>query len=115
MNYKQEAIAKLAQQIKLEGFRVFIAKSGTYGIFCNREGTRVTSFQCDLSGISYFGNYVTDQPRRTGTGWKARQGAFADINAEYPPPWATNDAKWSFKTLEQMQKDYAASSCYVEL
>lgn len=61
MNYKQEAIAKLAQQIKHEGFRVFIAKSGTYGIFCNK------------------------------------------------------DAKWSFKTLEQMQKDYAASSYFVEL
>lgn len=115
MNYKQEAIAKLAQQIKHEGFRVFIAKSGTYGIFCNREGTRVTSFQYDISGIRYFGNYVTDQPRRTGTGWEARQGAFADINAEYPQPWMTNDAKWSFKTLKQMQKDYAASSCYVEL
>lgn len=115
MNYKQEAIAKLTQQIKHEGFRVFIAKSGTYGIFCNKEGTRVTSFQYDISGIRYFGNYVTDQPKRTGDGWEALHGSFADINTEYPPSWATKDAKWSFKTLEQMQKDYGASSYYVEL
>lgn len=114
-NYKTEAVAKLAQEIKAEGFRVFIAKSGTYGFYTDLEGSRVTSFQFDLGGFKFSGNYKSDQPRNTGTGWEVLQGTFKDMFAEYPPAWAVRSAKWSFTTLEQHLKTYQASSQYTEV
>lgn len=114
-NYKTEATAQLAQEIKAAGFRVFLAESGTYGFYTNADGSRVTCFQYDLGGFRFSGNYKTDQPRMTGTGWEVLKGSFADMNAEYPPSWATRQSKWSFTTLEQHLATYQASSRYTEV
>ena len=114
-NYKTEAVAALAQEIKAAGFRVFIAASGTYGFYTDAEGSRLTSFQYDLGGFKYFGNYKSDQPRSTGTGWEVLNGTFKDMFAEYPPQWAVRDASWRFTTLEDHLKVYQPSSRFTEL
>jgi hypothetical protein len=115
VNYKTEAVAKLAQEIKAEGFRVFIAENGTHGFYTDAEGSRLTSFQYDLGGFKFFGNYKSNQPLTTGTGWEVLTGSFKDMFAEHPPQWAARSSKWAFTTLEQYQKTYQASSRFKEL
>lgn len=68
-DYKTEAIKQLAAEIKRAGFRVFIAERGTYGFYTDTDGTRVVSFQYDLCGMTFSGNYKTSNPRGTGSGW----------------------------------------------
>lgn len=116
-NYKTEAVQQLAAEIKNAGFRVFIAKSGAYGFFTDAEGTRVVSFQYDLGGFKFSGNYVTDQPRSTGTGWvmgSASRGNYKQLFESYAPEWAVKGAKWKHTTLAQHLATYQASSVYVE-
>lgn len=48
MSYKVEAVKELANKIKATGFRVFIAKSGTYGFYTDTAGSKVVYFQYDL-------------------------------------------------------------------
>lgn len=112
--YKVEAVKALAEQIKSQGFRVFIAKSGTYGFYTDSEGTRIVSFQYDLGGFRFTGNYKTSQPRSTGTGWQLRDGDFKQMFAEFPS-WSLRGASWKFTTLEQHLATYQASSQYKEI
>lgn len=115
MSYKTEAVQELAQKIKAAGFRVFIAKSGTYGFYTDADGTRLVSFQFDLGGFKFTGNYKTDNPRRTGTGWQLVQNrTFQEMFNEYPT-WSLAGASWQFTTLAQHLKTYQASSHYVEV
>lgn len=115
-NWKVEATAKLAQDIKAAGFRVWLAKSGTYGFYTDETGSRVVSFQLDLGGFNFTGNYKTDQPRQTGTGWQLVQGGrtFAEMFNECPT-WSLRGASWKFTTLEQHLKTYGQSSGFVEV
>lgn len=121
MSYKVEAVAQLAQEIKAAGFRVFIAKSGTYGFYTDEAGSRVVSFQLDLGGFKFTGNYKTDQPRSTGTGWGLGESASVSVEGlrtmleSNPPQWAVRSANWELTTLEQHLKTYQASSQYTEL
>lgn len=115
MSYKAEAVQQLAQQIKATGFRVFIAKSGTYGFYTDEAGTRVVSFQHDLGGFNFSGNYKTDNPRGTGTGWQLVQNRTFQEMFNECPTWSLRGAKWQFTTLEQHLKTYQASSQYVEV
>lgn len=114
-NYKTEAVAELAQEIKAAGFRVFIAKSGTHGIYTDAEGSKVVSFQFDLGGFKFTGNYKSDQPRSTGTGWQLADYSFKDMFNQYPPQWAVGSSNWKFTTLAQHQATYQASSQYTEI
>lgn len=119
MNYKQQAIKELATAIKAQGFRVFIAKNGEYGFYTDQDGAKVISFQCNLGGFSCSGNYKTNQPQKTGTGWQITddftqdqaRGAFEQT----PPRWAVGKAKWHYTTLDQHLDQYQKSSVYVEL
>lgn len=121
MTYKTEAVAALAQEIKAAGFRVFIAKSGTHGFYTDEGGTRVVSFQFDLGGFKFSGNYKSDQPRQTGTGWG--MGEHASVSASglknmlesTPPQWAVRGANYRLTTLEQHLATYQASSVYTEI
>lgn len=121
MSYKVEAVAQLAQEIKAAGFRVFIAKSGTYGFYTDEAGSRVVSFQFDLGGFKFSGNYKTDQPRQTGTGWG--MGESVNVSAEgfrnmfesNPPQWAVRGANWELTTLDQHLATYQRSSLYTEV
>lgn len=114
MNYKTKAILEEAAKIHAEGFRVFIAKSGTHGAYTDQEGNRVTSFQYDLGGLRFFTNYITSSPRTTGTGWEALKGSYEDMNKEYPPHWAVKGASYKFTTLEQYLERYGPSSKLTE-
>lgn len=114
-NYKTEAVLALAVDIKAAGYRVFIAERGTYGFYTDAAGSRVVSFQFDLGGFKFSGNYKTDMPRTTGTGWEILKGTYSDMFAEYPPSWAVRTAKWEYTTLEQHLKTYQSSSKYTEL
>jgi len=121
MTYKTEAVAELAQTIKAAGFRVFIAKSGTYGFYTDEAGSRVVSFQFDLGGFKFSGNYKSDQPRQTGTGWG--MGESVDVSASglksmfesNPPQWATRGAVCKLTTLAQHLATYQKSSVYTEI
>ena len=115
-DYKVEATKELAEKIKLAGFRVFIAKRGTHGFYTDDIGSRVVSFQYDLGGFSFTGQYKTDQPRSTGTGWQLVQNnrTFAEMFNERPT-WSLRGAQWKFTTLEQFLATYQASSVFTEL
>lgn len=119
-NYKTQATAELAQRIRAAGFRVFIAKSGTYGFYTDAEGTRVVCFQFDLGGFKFSGNYKTSNPRSTGTGWSMGESAdmtsqgFTSMFRSYAPSWAVRGAEWRFTTLAEHLKTYQASSQYTE-
>lgn len=117
MSWKIEATKELAQNIKASGFRVFIAKSGTYGFYTDAEGSKVVSFQLDLGGFNFTGNYKTDQPRNTGTGWQLNQSAgrtYQDMFNEHPS-WSLRGASWKYTTLEQYLTTYHPSSQYTEV
>ena len=117
-NYKVQAIAELAAKIKAAGFRVFIAESGTYGFYTDEQGTRVVSFQYDLGGFRFSGNYKSNH---CGTGWGLGESArvsaqgFRAMFESNPPRWATRGEPVSLTTLGQHLKTYQASSRYIEL
>lgn len=114
-NYKIEAVKALAQEIKADGFRVFIAKSGTYGFYTDADGSRLVSFQLDLGGFNFTGNYKTDQPRSTGTGWQLVQNRTYKEMFNECPTWSLRGASWKFTTLAQHLATYQASSVYTEV
>jgi hypothetical protein len=105
-DYEKEIVNDLVGKIKAAGFRAFVAERGTYGFFTDADGTQVISFGVDLGTVTVSGNYKTDRPRETGTGWVIEKtvGDVPDVKAlfdQYPPRWATGDAKWSFTTLDR--------------
>lgn len=120
-NYQAQAIAELAAAIKKAGYRVFIASSGTYGFYTDAQGTRLVSFQYDLGGIKFSGNYKTNNPRSTGTGWVIGTGydrsavGFRTMLESGAPSWAVRDAEWRYTTLAEHMKVYQSSSKYTEL
>ena len=117
-NYKQDMIREIAEDIKKAGFRVFLAASGTYGFFTDAEGSRVISFQTEILSLSFSGNYKTDNPKGTGSGWQILEGYpkdFSEIFNSYPPHWAVGSAKWKFTTLDQHLATYQKSSKYQEI
>lgn len=120
-NYKTEAIAELAAEIKKAGFRVFIAASGTYGFYTDADGTRVVCFQYDLAGMKFSGNYKTDLPKQCGTGWLMGSvvnyyaDTFKSMFESSAPQWAVRGANWKHTTLAQHLATYQGSSKYMEV
>lgn len=122
-NYKVEETAKLAAAIKSAGFRVFLAERGTYGFFTDTDGTRVVSFQHDLGGFKFSGNYKAvkhDDVRQVGSGWvmgdvyNVSKANLEELFRSGPPRWATNGLAVNLTTLDQHLKTYQSSSKYVE-
>lgn len=113
MTYKIEMVKELANEIKAEGFRVFIAKSGTYGFYTNQEGNKVVCFQADLGGIKFSGNYKS---KSCGTGWGFDDNLTFEqmINAN-APYWATKGQPVQCTTMEQHLVTYQQSSVYSEV
>lgn len=115
MSYKVEAVKELANEIKAAGFRAFITKSGTYGFYTDSAGSKVVSFQYDLGGFTFIGNYKSNNPH-SGTGWGLVTDSFKAMFAQCPPSWAIPSGyTFKFTTLEQHLKTYQASSQYVEV
>lgn len=117
MNYRQQMIAELAKEIKDSGYRVFISGNGEYGFYTDIYGARVISFGCDLGSIRFSGNYKTNQPANTGTGWRICEDSknFSEIFSTIAPRWAVGSAKWAFTTLEQYLDTYQSSSKFKEI
>lgn len=115
-SYDKEAIKKIAQNIKAAGFRVFIAKSGTYGFYTDDAGSRVVSFGVDLGTVKLSGNYKTSAPKQCGTGWGLKptdnyNAAFNEIAPSFAVP---NGVSWRYTTLAEYLKNYQESSKFVE-
>jgi hypothetical protein len=126
-DWKKETVTTLATNLIAAGYRVFIAKSGHYGFYTDKEGTKIISFQMDLSGVSVTGNYKTSNPRQTGTGWRITDSfncfnKYPGVNKveadrvfnAFPPSWALGSATFKHTTLEQHLKTYGQSSGYIE-
>lgn len=119
-SYKVEAVKELGAAILAAGFRLFIAEGGTYGFYTNAEGYRVVSFQYDLGGFKFSGNYKS---KSCGTGWVMGDIAswskadFEQIfwNAAHAPRWATNGEPVEITTLVQKLRTYQASSRFAEV
>jgi len=110
--YKTEATTQLAADIKAAGYRVFIAKRGTYGFYTDAEGSRVVSFQFDLGGFKFSGNYKS---KTCGTGWQLEDGSFEGMFNQNAPQWAVCGADVKYTTLDQHLATYQQSSQYVEV
>lgn len=119
MNYKQQAIAELARELKSLDFRVFISKSGEYGFYTDIYGIKIVSFGIDLGIVKASGNYKTSCPHETGTGWRITDNFRVSIAQQCldckPPKWAIRDHSYKFTSLEQYLNDYQLSSCFVEI
>ena len=113
------AIQELVKELHKEGLRVFLSKAGTYGFFTNTEGNRVVSFGKNYFAIDFSGNYITDNPKQTGTCWRLNSENFSsykDLLKCSAPPWALGAAKIiRYTTLEDKLKQYGKSSGYCEV
>lgn len=117
-NFRREVVEAVAKALKSYGYTVYLAKHGTHGFYT--DGKRVVSFQYDLVSVKYSGNYSTDLPSQTGTGWgigeymivsKDTAKEFVESNA---PQWAVRGAsRITYTTPEQHLKQYGVSSQYV--
>ncbi len=110
-DYQVEIIEELIPKIQKAGFRVFIAERGTYGFYTDKEGSKVISFQADLGGVSFSGNYRSKQD---GTGWRIGENLteFANVFVAPVPYWASSN--YTITTLEQHLAQYQSSSKYTE-
>lgn len=117
MAYEKETIAELVPEIKKAGYRVFVAKKGTYGFYTDAEGSRVISFGADLSRVSFSGNYITNQPRLTGTGWVLGYDLknFDSAFKASPSLNFVGISKWAFTSLKQYLEAYQSSSEFKEV
>ena len=120
----KEAIFIFAEVVKLMGYRVFIAERGTYGFFTDQEGTRVVSFEETYGNIKLSGNYVTDNPKSSGTGWyidavrpdvSLKDTIDNAFNASPFPGAIQHCGTWRYTTLEEHLKNYQSSSRYKEI
>lgn len=117
MDYKSQMVKELSENIKKQGFRVFVAESGTYGFFTDENGSKVISFQVDPI-VSFSGNYKTSNARQCGTGWRISEDIprhFKTLFETSPPQWATIGNKWVYTTLEEHLGTYQKSSRYTEI
>lgn len=118
---KKQLIAHIAQRLISYGYTVYIAQSGEYGFYT--EGVRVVSFggQWNFS-VDFSGNYRTNAPTQTGTGWQiapdmgdiTEEQARAYITAK-APDWAISGATVvNYTTPEQHLATYGNSSRYTQ-
>ena len=116
----KKMIEQLTKNILRAGLRPFVAKSGNYGFFTDMKGSRVVSFQAKFDGIHYSGNYETDNPGITGTGWVIgdKDGLDHNFFALYetiPPRWAVCNSVWHMTSLIEHIGHYGNSSDYTEV
>ena len=114
-NWKKEAIIDKAQELTLKGFRVFIAESGEYGFFTDKDGLKVVSFQFDYSALVWGGNYKAKTAsigRQIGSGWRISDDYNANpshLLSACAPHWAASHSQYTFTTLEQYLSSYSGS------
>ena len=112
MDYKKQAIQELVVKLLADGFRPFVAESGTHGFYTNEGGTRLVSFQCDFY-VRFFGNY-----KITGTGWlldEKDSGDYQKMFDECLPRWVVGSATSRATTLAEHLDFYQAANRYKEV
>ena len=110
------------EALKAKGFRVYLAnpthgRNSFYGFFTKDDEPKLISFQLDFL-LSVSGNYVTDNPKLCGTGWRiASDLSYSDIvanaNSYYnssAPSWATMGSNWRYATVKEHLNQYQRSS-----
>ena len=116
MRYDQKVTREEAQRIRNIGYRVFIAKGGTYGFYTDKKMEKVVSFCYDLGAIVYSGNYKSNDGRRCGNGWRlSNEENYQSMYNALPPQWAVGNAPYKLKTVKQYLKEYQRSSKFKEL
>jgi hypothetical protein len=110
-------IQELAQDIKSQGFIVYIANTGNYGFFTDTEGKHVVSF--GFRGhfeLKFSGNYQalkSGDAEHVGTGWGLPEGlTFNEMINSTPPQWATKGLCVRKITLSEHLARYQLSSKY---
>lgn len=63
----QTEITRLAKVLKSFGYDVYISESGTYGFFCNPDGSKLISFQIDYFFINFSANHRSNN---LGSGYR---------------------------------------------
>jgi len=114
-DYKKEETKKLAESIVEDGYRAYIAEGGTYGYFT--DGIKVVSFQYDLGGFSFGGNYKSSDGRACGGGWRLEDSnTFRGLISQSPPNWTrVHQTKWHYTSPEEHRKQFQSSSRYTEV
>jgi hypothetical protein len=117
-DYNKEIAKEVVDCVKNAGYRAFLAKSRDYGFFTDTEGSRIISFGVDLGTVKLSGNYSTNQPKQTGTGWRICEGFDCSKINEYfntlPPRWAVGSSDWKLTDLENHLRVYQQSSQFTE-
>lgn len=111
-----DELMPMVEDIRKEGFRVFLSSKGQYGFYTNKEGDRLVGFEMGLGGIKFSGNYTTEKPRQTGTGWALEeQNSYQKMFDTRPPRWAVGDINYRMTTLKEHLKSYGKSSRFFEV
>jgi len=115
LQYKKDETRKLAESMVKDGFKAYIAEGGTYGYFT--DGNKVVSFQYDLCGFSFSGNYVSEWGRSCGSGWQLEDSdIFGGLISQTPPYWIrVYDTKWHYTTPEEHEEKYGKACRYKEV
>ena len=124
-NYKKEAAVELANAIKTNtGYRVFLSerRGCAHGFITNETGSRVVSFQYDIFGFRFSGNYKS---KSCGTGWRMdgvevehvtnKESLDRIFDNNSAPLWATKGEQVRLVSLDDHLKRYGASSMFVEV
>jgi hypothetical protein len=116
----RESAAAFAGFVKAKGFRVFMAKAGTYGFVTDESESRVLSFSF-TDGGSLSGNYGPPSTS-SGSGWRMDDSPWdlrsvEDIRrALYARPPEFCGRGWKhLTTVKQHLAMYGDSSNYVEV
>lgn len=112
MNSRQQIAHTIAQKALKEGLRVWLSKSGEYGIYTDDKGERVVGFSAPLNIVQFHGNYHS---KRDGTGWEIAKYDIPDRLSDYLNAYPWQGIVFDrFETLAHHLKTYGPSSGYIE-
>lgn len=117
---KKELIGEISEALVSYGYDVYVSGSGEYGFYT--DGQRVISFGGSWAFcVNFSGNYKSDAPGQTGTGWQIvkDQGIPTKEEAEdyiraNAPSWAVGSARFTYETPEQHLATYGDSSNFAK-
>ena len=114
MDYKKQAIQELVVKLLADGFRPFVAESGTHGFYTDAAEKRLVSFQFDFY-LRFFGNH-TGGPKH-GSGWALDEDDAGDFQKMFrtPTPRWAGGITCRPTTVAEHQAFFQDSSRYTEI
>ena len=110
MNHKQQSILVIAQELLKQGWRVFIASSGNYMAYTDKEGTKVISISVEFFAVNASGNYISPKGSGCGSGWRITDNfdvsQAEEVFRSCAPYWATGNYPCPMTTLAEYLKLY---------